>query len=951
MRRHTLPCLFALAVAAGCDESNPAPADAATNADAADVPAADRNDAAPDVAAQPPDGIPAAVGAHPLSSPAARVMGLDGAVDVVYDRMGWPHIYATSLRDAATVQGYIMARDRMPQMEMLRRVASGTLAARFGVLSASLVGQDLAARVLGLRRASEAMWAATPAGRSRTMLEAYARGVNLYLTDLARGDASLPPGTELVIDQTTPEWTPVDSLVIGRYQSYSLSYDANNDIENAAIAERVTAQFERDGSPRRGMLADVMRWAPPAQVAVVADFLPRPMGMMSTFRPDVDRPAVGSLYGRAAGFLQHSRAIAEVWGDDSRGSNNWVVHPSASTTGHALLANDPHLSLTSPAIWWGSQITVTRGPDALDVTGTTFPGIPGVIIGFTPRVAWGVTTAGYDVTDVYLETITPGTGGAPDTVLFNGRQVPIEVRTEAVETGTGTYMARYEYVPHHGPIIPEIRNNMIVPRTATRALSIKWTGHTPTTELDAFLNVAYARNAAEAKTAVRAFGVGAQNWVIADVDGNAEYTSHANIPIRAAGAFTWSPTMLTGTHPCAVLPGTGEAEWTGNLAPERIPQATLGAMRPWLESANQDQAGVTFDGNPFNDPVYLGCEFDRGWRGERIAGRLRALGARVSVDDMKSIQADAHNAAAGRFRPFLAQAMARLEMEWATPNSQRDLAALATELRPRQERLRDAARRVMAWSLEGESGVEAAATEAQRNDSVATSIFHGWLAQVFSASLNDEINALNMGQATGVGFDRVRLVLRLLEDASTLRTRDMATGQSTLWDDLGTADVTETRDLILVRSLDRALTALAGMSVFGTEDVSMWRWGAVHAVRFGSIIPGPGSVLSIPRDNDTMFPRGFPRHGGLDVVDASQPGLGGTNFTFGSGPSQRFVIELDPAGVRAFNAIPGGQSADNTSPHHRDGAELWRQNQYHEVPRAETAVVAAATRHLRFVAP
>jgi len=318
---------------------------------------------------------------------------------------------------------------------------------------------------------------------------------------------------------------------------------------------------------------------------------------------------------------------------------------------------------------------------------------------------------------------------------------------------------------------------------------------------------------------------------------------------------------------------------------------------------------------------------------------------------MKSIQADARVLAAGRFRPFLAQAMARLEMEWATPNSQRDLAALATELRPRQERLRDAARRVMAWSLEGESGVEAAATEAQRNDSVAASVFHGWLAQVFSATLNDEINALNMGQATGVGFDRVRLVLRLLEDASTLRTRDMATGQSTLWDDLGTADVTETRDLILVRSLDRALTALAGMSVFGTEDVSMWRWGAVHAVRFGSIIPGPGSVLSIPRDNDMMFPRGFPRHGGLDVVDASQPGLGGTNFTFGSGPSQRFVIELDPAGVRAFNAIPGGQSADNTSRHHRDGAELWRQNQYHEVPRAETAVVAAATRHLRFVAP
>jgi len=948
--RPTLSCFVALVLAAGCGGSDPTPTDAATAHDRTDA-STDGIADVPDAALQAPDGIPPVIAAHPVSAPPTRLMGLEGAVDVVYDRMGWPHIYATTLRDAALVQGYIMARDRMPQMEMLRRVASGTLAARFGVLSSSLIGQDLAARVLGLRRAAEAIWAETPPGRARALLEGFARGVNLYLSELARGDATPPPGTELVIDQETPEWTPVDSLVIGRYQSYSLSYDADVDIENTAIVERITRVFEREGSPRRGMLADVLRWAPPAQVPVVGDFLPRSMGMMSTFRPEVERPTLGALYTRAAEFLQHGRAIAALWGDDSRGSNNWVVHPSASMSGHALLANDPHLALTSPAIWWGSQITVTRGPDAVNVTGTTFPGIPGVIIGFTPRVAWGVTTAGYDVTDVYVETITPGTGGAPDTVRFNGRQVPIEIRTEAVETGTGTYMARYEYVPHHGPIIPEIRNNMIVPRTSNRALSTKWTGHQPTRELEAFLGVAYARNAAEAKMAARAFGVGAQNWVIADVEGNAEYASHANIPVRAAGAFTWRSTALDGTHPCAVLPGTGEAEWMGNLAPERIPQATLGPMRPWIQTANQDQAGVTFDGNPFNDPVYLGCEFDRGWRGERIAERLRALGNRMTLDDMKALQADVRVLAAGRFRPFLAQAMARLEMEWASPGSQRDLGTLATLLRPRQERLRDAVRRVMAWSLDGASGVEGTATEAQRNDSVATSIFHAWLAQVLGATLNDELNALNMGQPSSIGFDRIRLVLRLLEEASTLQTRDMATGQSTLWDDLGTTDVNETRDFILLRSLDRALSTLEGASLFNTADVTLWRWGAIHTVRFGSIIPGPGAVLSIPRDNDGMFPRGFPRPGGLDVVDASQPGLGGSNFTFGSGASQRFVIELDPAGPRAFNAIPGGQSAHTSSPHHRDGAELWRQNRYHEVPHAEASVVAAATRHLRFLAP
>ncbi len=945
----TVTVLGALGCTDSASTSNPPPVDARPDG-AADATA----DAAPDVSVE---GIPAPVAAHPTTSPPDRVMGLDGPVDVVYDAMGWPHIYATSLRDAALVQGYVMARDRMPQMEMLRRVASGTLAERFGALvsNSSLVDRDLAARVLGLRRAATEMWAATPPGRERTLLEYYARGVNRYLGEVRDGAVSLPSETALVIDQSTPDWDPVDSLVIGRYQSYSLSYDANDDIESSLLAERAARVFgmadaamQPARAARRGFLADAVRWAPQSPVAVVPDFLPRPMGMMSTYRPDVERPSIGArLAGSTASFRRLSRELAEFWGDESRGSNNWVVHPSASTTGHALLANDPHLSLTSPAIWWGSHLTVTRGADALDVAGTTFPGIPGVIIGFTPRLAWGVTTAGYDVTDVYAETVTPGSNGQPDTVRFNGMQVPIVVREEAVNTGAGMYMARFEYVPHHGPIIPEIRNGRLVPRTGTRALSIKWTGHQPTTELQAFFGLAYARTAAEGKAAVDAFGVGAQNFVIADVDGNVEYSSHANIPIRAAGALTWSPTRPEGTHPCAILPGTGEAEWTGNVANNNIPQATLSATRPVLATANNDQAGVTFDGNPFDSPVYLGCYYPSGWRAERITTRLRALNNHVTLDDMKSIQADAQVEAGARFRPFLMQAMQRLEMEWATPGSQRDLAALATSARPRQERLRDAARRIMEWSLDSPSGFEMGATDAQRRDSVATTLFHAWLGQVVRNAFDDELAALNEGQSDGVGIDRLRVALYLLEHPMDASTRDMSTSQSVLWDDMTTADVSETRDLILARALDRALTGLE--MAYGTADLGMWLWGRFHTVQFESIVPGPGEALSIPRDGDTTFPRGFPRHGGIDVVDAANFGLGGFNFSFGSGASQRFVVELDPAGPRAFNAIPGGQTMVRDDRHFRDGAELWRQNQYHPVPIAAADVVRAAERHLRFV--
>lgn len=937
--------------ALGCTDKQPAaPADAATDiadaaTDIADVSVADVN----------LEGIPAPVAAHPTTGAPERLTGLDGPVDVVYDAMGWPHIYASSLRDAAQVQGFIMARDRMPQMEMLRRVASGTLAERFGALvsNSSLVDRDLAARVLGLRRAATAMWAATMPGRDRTLLEFYARGVNQYLQQVRDGNVTLPSETALVIDQDTPEWTPVDSLVIGRYQSYSLSYDAGDDVDSSLLAERATRVFEGADAmmqpgraARRGFLADVLRWAPSSPVAVVPDFLPRPVGMASTYRPDVDRPAIGArLADSTANFRRLSREIAEFWGDETRGSNNWVVHPSASMSGRALLANDPHLSLTSPAIWWGSHLTVTRGADAVDVAGTTFPGIPGVIIGFTPRLAWGVTTAGYDVTDVYAETVTPGTGGAPDTVRFNGAQVPIVTMEEVVNTGAGNYTARFEYVPHHGPIIPEISNGRIVPRTGPRALSIKWTGHQPTTELTAFLSLAYARTAAEGKAAVNAFGVGAQNFVIADIDGAVEYTSRANIPVRAAGALTWSPSNLTGTHPCSILPGTGEAEWTGNVPNNNIPQATLSAMRPVLSTANNDQAGVTFDGNPFDSPVYLGCYYPSGWRAERIQTRLRALGARVTLDDMKSIQGDAQVEAGARYRPFLAQALARLELEWTTPGSQSDLAALATALRPRQERIRDAGRRIMTWTLDSPSGFEEGVTAAQRTDSAATTIFHGWLGQVVRNAFDDELAALNEGQSSGVGIDRVRVALYLLERPMDARTRDMVTGQSLLWDDLTTAEA-ETRDLILLRALDRALAGLE--TAYASPDVTTWLWGRFHTVQFESIVPGPGANLSIPRAGDTAFPRGFPRHGGIDAVDAANFGLGGFNFSFGSGASQRFVVELDPAGPRAFNAIPGGQTMVTGDRHFRDGAELWRRNQYHRVPLTVTDVVGASERHLRF---
>ena len=928
------PSLALVLLALGaCDGATPVTAgtDAGTRADTPAVPDA----AAGTLAALPVTGM--------LNLP-----GLDAPVDVAVDTYGWAHVRATTLHDAMYVQGYLQARERMPQMDILRRLASGTLGERFGVVSAAAVESDIAFRVVGLRRAADAIWATMQTGspgRGRLALEAFSAGVNEYLRGLRAREYDAPPDTGLVLDDTTADWTPVDSLVIGRYQSYSLSYTGDRDVARSHVLDQVQTVFggadattAADRYARRDVGADLLPWRPPSATAVLPDAAAA--GAADTYRAPTQRAVLpASVYAHAQGFFDRVREGFGWWGDDSRGSNNWVLTPGITRSHHPVLANDPHLALRSPAIWWGTHLTVTGGADAVDVAGTTFPGVPGVVIGFNDRLAWGVTTAYHDVTDAYRETITPGTNGAPDTVLFRGAQVPITIVHERVADGTGgTIDAAIEVVPHHGPIVPTIRNGRIVPRTDTTAISVRWTGADPTDEIGVFLGLCYARSAAEARASIARFGVGAQNFIYADVDGNTGFFARAVVPTRAAGALSWRRDNLRGTNPCTVLPGTGDAEWTGTVADAQLPHAEGSPQRPFIVTANNDQLGTTFDGNPFDAPTYLGCDYASGWRAERITQRLTDLHDQAAVEDMITVQSDHTVLAGARFRPFLARAFARLEAEWTTPGTNADLRALAVTLQPQQVALRDASMRIAAWSLDGASGVGTTVTDAQRADSVATTIFHGWLSRVIRGSLGDELGALG-----GVSVDGVRVVLNLLERPADLAARD-ATGESVLWDDLGTP-ATESRDAVLLRALADALTDLGTLT--HAASPAGWTWGALHTVRFTTFIPGTDRVLSIPAVGDALFPNGFPRPGGVDVVDASGPGLGGSDYSYGSGPSQRFSVELAPDGPRAFNALPGGQTIDHGSRHFRDEAALWQDNRVHPVPFHERDVAAQSEGHLR----
>ena len=264
------------------------------------------------------------------------------------------------------------------------------------------------------------------------------------------------------------------------------------------------------------------------------------------------------------GWADASKRLHDRFGHGHTGSNDWMISPSHTATGHAMIANDPHLALSAPSTFWMVQVDVTAADPTQDLSfaGLAFPGIFGIILGFNNHVAWGATTAFYDVTDVYSETFTPdGTG-----VVFNGANVPLQtVHEEILVQGGSPVEYDVLVVPQHGPIIPTIVNHQVVPPDPTKgALSVKWTGLQPTKDASFLTGVVRAKTVDDARVAVENFGVGAQNWVFADTSGDTFYSSYAVIPTRDKRAYTWDPKTFTGTLPSFVLPGDGSAEWTGS---------------------------------------------------------------------------------------------------------------------------------------------------------------------------------------------------------------------------------------------------------------------------------------------------------------------------------------------------------------------------------------------------
>ena len=858
------------------------------------------------------------------------IPGLEEKVQVVTDTRGMPHIYAASTLDAFRVQGFLMARDRMGQMEFLRRAVEGRLSEVAYHLSPSLLDLDQSSRFFGYHRLAKQVAASLgPDDPTLRALQAFSQGVTHYIRQVQQGAAKLPgnlPG--LLKKELLSDWTPEDSLAIARYMSSDASNQFELDIRHSAASAAARKFFAPDAKDRR--LSSRSR--------IVEDFWSyQNLEPVFTQGPIERRAAPGKRsqgLSRARGkpgpesssllpalrWQDRSRESREAWlGGLGAGSNAWAVSGSLTDSGNPMLASDPHLGLDSPPKFWYVHLdTHERGGD-LDVQGLALVGVPGVLIGYNKNVAWGLTYAMLDVQDVYQETLIPGTDGKPDAVLWKGQPVPIETIEETIVLSTGEKKTfAIQRSPHHGLILPGSRSEQ-------GALSLAWTGFDPSNELGAMFSLMKSKNLAEAEQALRGFEVGPNNFVIVTSQGQIHWEAPARLPIRSGVPDSFPGTKQSDWDqpPSMVMSGSGERDWTGDNVKSVAQPRLTDPEEGFIVSANNDPSGVTADGNPFGKPVYLGWAFMPGLRAKRIRERLVELTAqgKISRDDLQALQGDSRSALGSRLTPTLVAALDWAKGQAALTGAYPGTLSTRPDAAEKIQQLAQMRDRLAAWtSFRTPAAVEGTPKGQEKDDSVATTLFNATLPRVVALSFADEVQRIGVRPE-----DRflVRTLVWAMTDPTRLSSYDRDLGDTTLWDNLDT-ETQETRNDILLQAMVSALDFLEGRL---GKDPSQWRWGELHTLRLNSIIPS-FNEFDIPPPGDTKYAGGFPRPGDNFGVDYAGPGLWRDNdFSYRVGPQQRLVVEMTPRGPRAWNALAGGQSEDPTSLHHADEMEYWKTNQ------------------------
>jgi penicillin amidase len=570
--------------------------------------------------------------AMPGYSGIVALPGLSAEARVYRDRWGVPHIFAANKNDAARALGYIHASERLFQMDMQRRAGQGRLSEMAGP---SMLGTDKYIRTLGLYRLSQSSFAAlSPEVQSH--LQAYADGVNAWL---AAHESRLPP--EFLLMGAVPErWTPADSVVWGKLMALRLSFNYRLEMLRARLAKHMTKE----------------------RMEALFPDMPSPI----TIRPEKNPPLMSGDGAKKASLRSEDGVASRTVGDDAvytaspasrpedlldsllglrdAASNEWVVSGQHTATGKPILANDPHLGLEAPILWYLARIVT---PD-MTLKGATVPGLPAVLLGQNDNIAWGLTTTNSDVQDLFVETVDPKVPGrylTPDgSAAFEARQEIIHVKGEP----DVTMIVR---ATRHGPVMSDIDGEMMTLAGPGKVMALAFTGlGAADTTSEAFSLLNQARGQDDVLHALKLYQAPPQNIVYADREGHIGFINPGLLPIRKAG---------DGRMPADGA--SGAFDWTGMASFDQMPQI------------RDPEAGFILNANsavvPRNFSPSLGWDWGEPFRARRIQDFMNEDGPHT-LDISARMQADHLSLAAKDLLPALLAIMP------ATPQAKEALALL-----------------------------------------------------------------------------------------------------------------------------------------------------------------------------------------------------------------------------------------------------------------------------------
>lgn len=782
--------------------------------------------------------------------------GLSAPVEVLRDERGVPHIYAQNRADLFRAQGFVHAQDRLWQMEQNRRIAAGRLSELFGVAALDV---DRFSRIVGFRRAAEAELA-TLDPEMLAVLEQYVGGINAYI---ASRPGRLAPEFNLLRRRPEP-WTPLDVIAFSKVMGWSLSVNWESELVRLQLANQLdpvlAAELEPDYPPKNPAISEALG--------------EKSMRLVST-----------------AGLLLSQYEQLREWlgpSGSNQGSNNWAVGPKASSSGRAILCNDPHLALTMPGVWYENHLHCAEnpadGPQTADrnlpsatrdfhVSGVTFAGAPGVVIGHNERIAWGVTNAFPDVQDLYIERPHPdkpthfayGDGWEEAQVL----EEPIVVRRQ-----NRPHIERV-VITRHGPLI-----NRLVADSGSTPLALRWQGHQPGRLLHAILGINAAQNWEEFDASLADWSVPAQNFVYADVDGNIGYRLAGDIPIRRAGL---------GLVPAAGW--TDEYEWAGLIPHTELP-SLYNPPSGLIVTANNKLTGDDY-------PHFLGVEYFPGWRARRIEEMLREK-RRLGLKDMERIQQDTTSLYAAELAPLL-----------AAHQSDDPFVSIGVNL------LRN-----WGYKMERESG--------------AALVFHYALLHLLDMTFGDKLGPAKKGFLGGT-LSPLFIISGFMHRAETRLLEILQENEESPWYTEAKTGRQRSRDELIGEALFLSVRRIR-KEVNSTPR--NWAWGRMHQIRYGHPM---GSVRILKG----FFNRGpFPLGG-----DGTTPNQTSYAPELPPGLAQIVASYRQIYDVGDWDAArtitTSGQSGHPLSPNYADQIPMWLEGDYHPMPWSRDAVEAIAVHRLR----